>query len=87
MTRNTNIAKLYHHFSFQFVSLSNYDLILNCLNRRTLYSRHLDALFLINVLRQNKLSLHYRYCWYSHAHKENNRIFYILGEQCNNTVI
>jgi hypothetical protein len=36
---------------FLFDILGNYDLILNCLSSRTLYSRrrHLDALFLINV--------------------------------------
>jgi hypothetical protein len=38
---------------FQFFILRNYDLIWNCLRFRKLYSRrrHLDTLFLIDVLK------------------------------------
>jgi hypothetical protein len=48
-----------HYWFFQFDILHNYDLILNCLNFRTLYSRqhHLNVLFLINVF-NGKINCH-----------------------------
>jgi hypothetical protein len=52
-------ASLCHYRFPQFVIPRNYDLILNCLNFRTLYSRrrHLDALFLINIFK-SKINCH-----------------------------
>jgi hypothetical protein len=52
-------ANLCHYRFPQLVSPRNYDLILNCINFRTLYSRrrHLHALFLINVFK-GKINCH-----------------------------
>jgi hypothetical protein len=47
------------YLSFQFDILTNYGLILNCLNFRTLYSgrRHLEILFIIKVVK-GKIKCH-----------------------------
>jgi hypothetical protein len=52
-------ANLCHYRFLQFVIPRKYDLILNCLNFRTLHSRrrHLDALFLINIFK-SKMNCH-----------------------------
>jgi hypothetical protein len=56
--RPISFANLCHYRFLQFVIPRNYDLILNCLNFRTLYSRrHLDALFLINIFK-SKINCH-----------------------------
>jgi hypothetical protein len=49
--------------------------IFNCLHFKTLYSRHLDALFLINIFK-GKMSCHFNMdTFYSCAHKASKRIF------------
>jgi hypothetical protein len=52
-------ANLCYYRFFQFGLLRNYDLILNHLNFRTLYSRrrHLDALFLTNISRAKLIAI------------------------------
>lgn len=49
--RTLYLVYYYYYYYFHFDILCNYDFVLNRLNFRTLCSRHLDALFLINVFK------------------------------------
>jgi hypothetical protein len=78
-------ADLYSYRLSQFDILRNKDLILDCLNFRTLYSRrrYLDALFLISAFKV-KIQITIP-SWTLMVGLTNKKSFYLQREQCAKT--